>query len=217
MSELEMSIRMDSDNSVPDMPSSVLVAKPDTKGPKTIAVLLFLGSLLVLSQGLGNYLYNADEDLPLEVVGPIVDNANQNGENMTYEEYQEYHDLARESNAYLVKGVSMLVGGVLILVGSVLLFFLKSSGANMAVVGAGLSLLGGVYGSYKMMVIGDGLLNDALTMTNQLIIGVCGVLMTICLAMAGLPLINARARAAMDGGHVVELKWDQPQASDQEE
>ena len=50
MSDLDLgfSMRMDDDAAVPAAPVDMFAVRPDTKGPKTVAVLMFLGAMLVL-------------------------------------------------------------------------------------------------------------------------------------------------------------------------
>ena len=64
MSE-EFSIRMgDADSLAP--PASLFAPKPDKKGPKTIAILLIMGSLIMGFTAVGDFILSQADDLTQE-------------------------------------------------------------------------------------------------------------------------------------------------------
>ena len=125
MSE-EFSIRMNEEEGLAP-PASLFAPRPDKKGPKTIAILLIIGSLLMGATAIGDFQSSQADDLPQEELDRLLTNVRtSNGENITDAEYQDYHDEVRDSGAYTIRGGSVMVGAMLILVGGIMLFRLRS-------------------------------------------------------------------------------------------
>ena len=89
---------------------------PDTKGPKTIAIFLILGALLIGFMAYQDYSYSRLEDIPDSDVEQLLETPNsQDGVNITNEQYQDFHDDARDSGAYDIRAASLFIASVLLL------------------------------------------------------------------------------------------------------
>ena len=173
--------------------------KPDRKGPKTIAVMIFIGGLLILFQAYSDFTANGLEDVPDSEVERLLETPNSQSETpITPEQYQQFHDDARDSGGYLIRSIGLFISGSLVLFGSVNLFRLLSSGPKIATLGAGIGFVSGLYGSHLIRVASDDNLGGALLLTYEIFTYLCGTCMFLCGAFSALPLINARARAALD-------------------
>ena len=184
--------------------------RPDRKGPKTVAILLLLGALFF---GVLAYtdLTNANsEELSEAQIETLINVPNQQGENLSIEQYQNFHKEINESNGYLIRGTALGVGSVFVFVGSILLFGMKPIGGKIALVGTGITFVGGVYGC---MIVYDAakehLLESMLVQTHEITAYLCGVCSFLCGAMALLPLINARAKLAFNEANSVKLVQDE--------
>ena len=191
-----VSIRMTDDGLAP--PASLFAPRPDKKGPKTIAILLIMGSILMILTGWGDIQNPMAEDFPRADLDAILDNYQNQDINITEEEYQEYHDEVRDDGAYSVRGYSLLIGGGLVLAGGVFLFRLNMLGVKLSLAGSTIGLLGGFGGTWMMVQVSGELLPDEVTTITELMSYLCGVCMAICIALAALPLLNASARAALN-------------------
>lgn len=178
--------------------SSMFEVRPDRSGPKNLGVLLIIGSLMVLAYGYADWNSHrvglSDSEAETFILNPSL----AGDENITVEDYRAFEDEARENSAFLIRAVSLLGGGALLLVGGGLLLKLRRVGAYLCVVGASVGLVGGVTGS--MMIRGSARthLGEALTLTYEIWVYICGAMMGLCLAMAALPLLNLRARMALE-------------------
>jgi hypothetical protein len=193
----KVSIRMgDSVSSAP--PMDLFATRPDKKGPKTIAIILILGSIIFILIGIGDIQNSMRDDFPDAELEPILENYENLEVNVTGEQYQEYHDVVRSDGAYSVRGYSMVVGGLMVIVGSILVFRLNIVGVYISIIGTIIGLIGGFMGSWMMVEISNDMLPDKVTETSELLSYVCGSFWLCCAAMALLPIINASARAALD-------------------
>ena len=197
----------DEDNSVPDDIWDAIPIKPDRRGPKTIAVLLFIGGLLILFQAYTDYTTHGLEDIPESEVERLLETPNsQSDDPITPEEYQQFHDDARDSGGYLIRAVGLAISGLFVVVGSINLFRLLKSGPKIATSGAVIGFVSGLYGSHLIRIASDDNLDGALLLTYEIFVYLCGTCMFLCGAFSALPLINARAKAALsDGSGTVEL------------
>ena len=198
--DLGFSMRMEDEASVPTPPLDMFAVRPDTKGPKSVAVLIFLGAILLAGQGYGDYQLHTAEDLSDSEVETLLTTPNSqadDADDITVEQYQEFHDQARDSGGYGLRAGGLAIGTLLMFVGSIFLFQLKPWGAWLNVAGAGIGLVAGVAGSW---LIGDAAVNNLsgpLLLTYEISTYFCGVCMVTCIGLAGLPLLNARARMAL--------------------
>ena len=198
--KFDFSIIMDEeDKSVPSDVWGDIPIKPDRRGPKTIAVMIFIGGLLILFQAYSDFTANGLEDIPDSEVERLLETPNSQSETpITPEQYQQFHDDARDSGGYLIRSIGLFVSGALVTFGSVNLFRLLSSGPKIATLGAGIGFISGLYGSHLIRVASDDNLDGALLLTYEIFTYLCGTCMFLCGAFSALPLINARARAALD-------------------
>ena len=214
MSEKKFDFSIIMDENETSTPSDIwgdIPIKPDRKGPKTIAVMIFIGGLLILFQAYSDYFESHIlEDIPDEDVERLLESPNSQSETpITPEQYQQFHDDARDSGGYLIRSIGLFISGSLVLFGSVNLFRLLSSGPKIATLGAGIGFVSGLYGSHLIRVASDDNLGGALLLTYEIFTYLCGTCMFLCGAFSALPLINARARAALD-----EHKNNQYQSTD---
>ena len=197
MSE-EFSIRMNEDEGLAP-PASLFAPRPDKKGPKTIAILLIIGSLLMGATAVGDFQSSQADDLPQEELDRLLTNVRtSNGENITDAEYQDYHDEVRDSGAYTIRGGSVMAGAILILVGGIMLFRLKSVGPKLVIAGSIIAALGGGYANLEIHSLSEEMLPPSLILANKILGYLCGFCMVICGSLAILPLFNSSARAALD-------------------
>ena len=193
----DFSIRMKDDGGIAP-PASIFAPRPDKKGPKTIAILLIFGSLLMIVIGFGDIQNSLAKDFPEADLEPILENYQNQEVNITAEDYQEYHDEVRDEGAYSVRGYSLFVGGLLVLVGGFMLFRLKLLGVKLAISGSLIGLIGGFAGTWMMVGVSGEILPKGVTEITRLMAYMCGMCMAICVALAILPIINSSARMALD-------------------
>ena len=192
----EVSIRMNDDDGLAP-PAFIFAPRPDKKGPKTIAILLIMGSLIMISVGWGDIQNSMRDDFP-EEGNDIISNFDNNDEvNVTIEEYQEFHDEIRDNGYYTIRGYSLTIGGGLLIVGGVMLFRLNVIGAKLSITGAIIGLIGGLSSSWLMAQTSTDIFQEEVAMIFKVWSYLCGFCMVICLAMAALPVLNASARAAL--------------------
>lgn len=210
--DLGFSMRMEDEASVPTPPVDMFAVRPDTKGPKSVAVLVFLGAILLAWSAYGDYQLHTAEDLSDSEVETLLITPNSqadDADDLTVEQYQEFHDQARDSGGYALRAGGLAIGTLLMFVGSILLFQLKPLGAWLNVAGAGIGLVAGVAGS---MLIGEAAVNSLtgpLLLTYEISTYFCGVCMVTCIGLAGLPLLNARARLALYPNPKVRLAHEE--------
>ena len=177
--------------------ASDLEVRPDEKGPKILAILLFLSSLIVAGMGWQDWqLHNvglSDEDIETFLATPN----SQPGEPTTVEQYRDFEADVRENNGYLLRGVSLLFASICLLIGAPMLYRLQRNGARLCTAGALVGLLGGVAGSMTINNAAQIHLGNAMKLTYEIWVYLCGTMMGLCLAVAALPLLNVRARLAL--------------------
>ena len=202
MDEDEKTVSNDEWDSIP--------IKSDRRGPKTIAILLFFGGLLILFQAYTDYQSHNLADISDAEVDRLLETPNSQSDNpITNEQYQQFHDDARDSGAYLIRAIGLAVSGSLVVFGSINLYRLYSSGPKIATTGAVIGFVSGLYGSHLVRLASDDNLSGALLLTYEIFVYLCGTCMFLCGAFSALPLINARAKAALrDGSSNVELVDD---------
>ena len=209
--DLGFSMRMDESQPESEMPPDLFAVRPDTKGPRTVGILLLFGALVLLGQAYGDIgLHNA-ADLSNEEVGAILDVPNSQGDGsneVTVDEYQTFHDAARESGGYALRGYGMVFSSLLLITGGIMLIFLNGLGAKLAISGAGTGLVTGTAGSLMIKGAADAHLEGVLLLTYEITTYFCGVCMVMCLGIAALPMINARARLALYPANKVTLTTD---------
>ena len=217
--KFDFSIIMDEeDKSVPSDVWGDIPIKPDRRGPKTIAVMIFIGGLLILFQAYSDLTANGLEDIPDSEVERLLETPNSQSETpITPEQYQQFHDDARDSGGYLIRSIGLFISGALVTFGSVNLFRLLSSGPKIATLGAGIGFISGLYGSHLIRVASDDNLDGALLLTYEIFTYLCGTCMFLCGAFSALPLINARARAALDNDKSYESELTDFATTDESE
>ena len=207
--ELGISIMMGKDDSVPNspqFPSDILAVRADKKGPKTVAILLMVGAVLIAFQAYGDWQFNSAQDLNDSYVEDTLVTLNsQGGEQLSVEDYQNFHDSARDSGGYLWRAIGLGVGALLLFIGSPLLFKLNPLGAKLSIAGATVGFLGGVAGSYQLNQAAIETLHGQLSLTYEIMMYLCGVCMAACIALAVMPLFNVAARMALYGEDKVFL------------
>ena len=134
MSDLDLgfSMRMDDDAAEAATGVDLFAGRLDTKKTKTVAVLVFLGALLLAFQAYGDYQLHSAEDLSEAEIDTLLQTPNSQAgdeDEVTVEQYQEFHDAARESGGYLLRAVGLGIAVSLMFIGSILLFGLKPLGA----------------------------------------------------------------------------------------
>ena len=211
--QFDFSIRMDKEDSVPEEEDFDFSIKPDTKGPKTVAVLMLLGGILLLLLAYGDFQLSQKEDLTQAEIDIVLETPNSNVDTeITTEDYQKFHDSARQG--YLIRAAGLAISGLLIVIGSPYLFMLNKKGALLGIEGAAIGLVTGVLGSVLINNSAEQYLSGALLLTYRILMYLCGVCMLVCGALTSLPLLNARARMALNGSHKVKLTTNQDTESE---
>jgi hypothetical protein len=192
----DFSIRMKNEEGLAP-PAALFAPRPDRKGPKTIAILLILGALTMGWTSYGYIQLSFADDISQNELDEILTAIRDSGENVTDEEYQGFHDDARDGGAYALRGWSVMVGSILIVLGGVLLFKLNINGPKFALLGSGIAAIGGVYSYWMTYQLSEDMLPPALILVEKIFAYLCGFCMVICGCMAALPLFNASARMAL--------------------
>ena len=173
--KFDFSIIMDEEEaSVPADVWGEIPIKPDRRGPKTIAILIFFGGLMILFQAYTDYTTHGLEDIPDSEVERLLETPNSQSDTpITPEEYQQFHDDARDSGGYQIRAVGLFISGILVTFGSINLFRLNSSGPKTATLGAGIGFISGLYGSHLIRVASDENLGGALLLTYEIFTYLC--------------------------------------------
>ncbi len=205
--QFDFSIRMDKENSTPELEPFDITVTPDTKGPKSVAILMFFGGLLLILLAFGDFQLSQQEDLTDEEIEIILETPNADLEtDISNDDYQKFHDSARQG--YLIRAAGLAISGSLIVLGAPFLYSLNKKGAYLGIEGAAIGLVTGVLGSMMINDAAVEYLSGPLLLTYKLLTYSCGICMLICGAMTSLPLVNARARMALNGKHRVKIKAD---------
>ena len=205
--QFDFSIRMDKENSTPELESFDITVTPDTKGPKSVAILMFFGGLLLILLAFGDFQLSQQEDLTDEEIEIILETPNADLDtDISNDYYQKFHDSARQG--YLIRAAGLAISGSLIVLGAPFLYSLNKKGAYLGIEGAAIGLVTGVLGSMMINDAAVEYLSGPLLLTYKLLTYSCGICMLICGAMTSLPLVNARARMALNGKHKVKIKTD---------
>ncbi|MBR96583.1 MAG: hypothetical protein CMA81_07205 [Euryarchaeota archaeon] len=205
--QFDFSIRMDKENSTPELEPFDITVTPDTKGPKSVAILMFFGGLLLILLAFGDFQLSQQEDLTDEEIEIILETPNADLDtDISNDDYQKFHDSARQG--YLIRAAGLAISGSLIVLGAPFLYSLNKKGAYLGIEGAAIGLVTGVLGSMMINDAAVEYLSGPLLLTYKLLTYSCGICMLICGAMTSLPLVNARARMALNGKHRVKIKAD---------
>ena len=205
--QFDFSIRMDKENSTPELEPFDITVTPDTKGPKSVAILMFFGGLLLILLAFGDFQLSQQEDLTDEEIEIILETPNADLDtDISNDDYQKFHDSARQG--YLIRAAGLAISGSLIVLGAPFLYSLNKKGAYLGIEGAAIGLVTGVVGSMMINDAAVEYLSGPLLLTYKLLTYSCGICMLICGAMTSLPLVNARARMALNGKHKVKIKTD---------
>ena len=207
--ELGISIMVGKEDSIPkepQYPSDILSVRADKKGPKTVAILLMVGAILIAIQAYGDWQLDSAQDLSEAEVEEILETLNSQSEvELSVDDYQSFHDAARDSGGYLLRAIGLGIAAILIFIGSPLLFKLNPVGAKLSIAGATVGFLGGVAGSYQLNQAAIETLHGQLSLTYEIMMYLCGVCMAACIALAVMPLFNVAARMALYGEDKVFL------------
>jgi len=195
MSDFKMILKGDDGRSPP---AGISMIRPDEKGPKTVAVFLLFGGLLLALFAYEDLVNSQHEDISDEEVLAIIETPNSQGDNITVAEFQLFHDEARDSGAYSLRGYSLAIGSLLIIFGAIALFKLYSWGAKVAIFGAAICAIGGFQGTLMIKDAADIHLGATMSNAYEFTSYICGICLTLCGLIALLPLLNASARAALD-------------------
>jgi hypothetical protein len=190
--------------------TDMFAIRPDHKGPKTVAILLLMGGIFFAVLGYADLTNHRADELSENQIETLINVPNEQGENLSIEQFQAFHQEVNQHNGYLIRGVSLSMSSALIIVGSVLLYLMKPLGGKLAVAGAGISLVGGIFGNMIIFDAAKQHLSESMLIQTYEITGyLCGVCTFLCGALALLPLINARAKLAFDEANRVRLVQDE--------
>ena len=189
--------------------TDMFAIRPDHKGPKTVAILLIVFSIFL------GFVAKADLDLAdTEEVSDaymeqILETPNQQGDNVSFEQYQAYHQEVKNNNCYQMRGFSLAIGSATGIIGGILLYRMKPIGGKIALSGALVAFVGGILGNMVFYDAANKHLNGTIRDNAEYFGYACGICTFFIAALALLPLINARARLAFDEVNRVELVQDE--------
>ena len=177
--------------------ASMFDVRPDKKGVKNVARALLVGSLIVLTYGYAD-LQAHRFGLSEEQVDTLLATPNaQGGEPTTGEDFRTFEAEARDDGAFLIRAVSLLTSGAMLFVGALFLLRLRRIGAYLSTGGALIGLVGGVGASLMVRESARAHMQEAVVTTYEAWVYICGATMGLCLGVAALPLLNLRARMAL--------------------
>ena len=135
----------------------------------------------------------------------ILETPNQQGDNVSFEEYQSYHKEINDNNGYLIRGVSLAIGSAAGIIGGALIYRMKPLGSKLALSGAVISFVGGIIGNMIFYDAAQLHLQGTIQDNAEYFGYACGVCTFFVATLALLPLINARAKLAFDEANSVQL------------
>ena len=185
--------------------ADMFAIRPDHKGPKTVAILLILFSIFLGFVAKADLDLASTEQVSDAYMEQILETPNQQGDNVSFEDYQSYHQEVNDNNGYLIRGVSLAIGSVAGIVGGALLYRMKPFGSKLALSGALISFVGGIVGNIIFYDAAQLYLRGTIQDNAEYFGYACGVCTFFVAALALLPLINARARLAFSEVNKVEL------------
>ena len=189
--------------------TDMFAIRPDHKGPKTVAILLivfsiFLGFVAKADLDLAN-----TEEVSDAYMEQILETPNQQGDNVSFEQYQAYHQEVNDKNGYQIRGISLAIGSATGIIGGILLYRMKPIGGKIALSGALFAFVGGIVGNMVFYDAANKHLNGTIRDNAEYFGYACGICTFFIAALALLPLINARAKLAFDEANRVELVQDE--------
>ncbi len=131
------------DEDMPDM----FAIRPDRKGVKTVAVLLIFFSIFLAFVAKADLDLAGTDEVSDAYMEKILETPNQQGDNVSFEEYQSYHKEINDNNGYLIRGVSLAIGSAAGIIGGALIYRMKPLGSKLALSGAVISFVGGIIGN----------------------------------------------------------------------
>ena len=108
--------------------------RPNSSIPKTIGVLMVLGSLLVIFDG-GGAIFTHFSELTTSGAEDDVELMKLIGVDITVDEYLQWDSEFKETKFHLITGTLKFCAGVLIFIGGIQLFLRKSIGIKVSLSG----------------------------------------------------------------------------------
>jgi len=189
----------------PDM----FAVRPDHKGPKTVGILLIFLSIFLAFVAKADLDLAKTDEVSDAYMEQILETPNQQGDNVSFEQYQSYHQEVNENNGYQIRGLSLAVGSATGIIGGTLLYRMKPIGGKIALSGALVAFVGGIIGNMVFYDAANTHLNGTIRDNAEYFGYACGVCTFFVAALALLPLINARARLAFDEANRVQITHDE--------
>jgi len=187
----------------------MFAVRPDFKGPKTVGILLIIFSVFLAFVAKADLDLAQTDEVSDAYMEKILETPNQQGDNVSFDEYQLYHKEVNDNSGYLIRGVSLAIGSTAGIVGGALLYRMKPVGGKLALAGALVSFVGGVVGNMIFYDAAELHLKGTIRDNAEYFGYACGVCTFFVASLALLPLINARARLAFDEANKVELVQDE--------
>ncbi|MEK9696971.1 MAG: hypothetical protein VW270_14510 [Candidatus Poseidoniales archaeon] len=172
--------------------------RPDTKGPKNIGTFMMIGGLVLLAYAYANFTYHTS-DMSENDVEILLKNSNrQSDENTTVEDYREFEQSSQEESSFLFKAIGLGLAGLTSIIGGSMLRSLNPMGSKIAGVGVGLGACIVFITSYDIYNQSRDGLNQSLQLTYLTTVYLWSTFLGLCFAISVLPLLNVRARLAMN-------------------
>ncbi len=170
--------------------------RPNTSIPKTIGVLMILGSLLVIFEGGGSILTHFTE-LTTSGAEDQVELMKLIGVDVTVDEFIQWDAEFKESNFHLITGAIKLCAGILILVGGIQLFLRKYIGIKISLSGGSLWFLTQVTSIFWASAIESKIDISLATQWDVAVTAMCFICNAFCILLPLIPMLAPAGKAAL--------------------
>ncbi len=172
--------------------------RPDTKGPKNIGTFMMIGGIVLLAYAYANFTYHTSDMSDSDVEVLLKNSNRQSDENTTVEDYRAFEQSSQEESSFLFKAIGLGLAGLTSIIGGSMLRSLNPMGSKIAGVGVGLGACIVFITSYDIYNQSRDALNQSLQVTYLTTVYLWSIFLGLCFAMSVLPLLNVRARLAMN-------------------
>ncbi len=170
--------------------------RPNTSIPKTIGVLMVLGSLLVIFDGGGAILTHFTE-LTTSGAEDQVELMKLIGVDITVDEYLEWDSEFKESNFHLITGTIKFCAGVLIFIGGIQLFLRKYVGIKVSLSGGGLWFSVQLISIFWASSIESNIDISLATQWDVAATAMCFICNAFCILLPLIPMFAPAGKAAL--------------------
>jgi hypothetical protein len=170
--------------------------RPNTSIPKTIGVLMVLGSLLVIFDG-GGAIFTHFSELTTSGAEDQVELMKLIGIDITVDEYLQWDSEFKESNFHLITGIIKFCAGVLIFIGGIQLFLRKYAGIKVSLSGGGLWFLVQLISIFWASSIESNIDISLATQWDVAATAMCFICNAFCILLPLIPMFAPAGKAAL--------------------